>query len=246
MQLDMHVHSNISFDSKIKIGLLLKKMKFLELDGIAITDHDSIEGIQKAKDLAMNYGVKIFSAVEITTRKGHILVYGIDEQPPYKRSVEETLDWVRDHDGAVVCAHPYKIGSPSLRDEIYRHKFDAIEINAQCSLSQNKAAETAAHVMNLPIIGGSDAHYIDSVGDINTAFFDEIDDEADLVKAIKSGRYEVIYRIPITIDGELLPPIPEDELDIFDKILEEKKEPIIPTIDAANAKAKFFDLHASD
>jgi len=241
MQLDMHVHSNISFDSKIKIGLLLKKMRFLELDGIAITDHDSIEGIQKAKDLAENYGVKIFSGVEITTRKGHILAFGVDEQPPFKRSVEETLDWVRERDGAVVCAHPYKIGSPSLRDEVYKHKFDAIEINSHCSLSQNKAAETAAHVMNLPIIGGSDAHFIDDVGNINTAFYDEIEDEAELVKAIKSGRYEVIYRIPVTIEGELLPPIPEDELEIFDKILEEKEQTVIPSIEVANKKAKFFD-----
>ncbi|NHJ33080.1 MAG: PHP domain-containing protein [Asgard group archaeon] len=245
MQLDMHVHSNISFDSKIKIGLLLKKMKFLGLDGIAITDHDSIEGIQKAKDLAKNYGVKIFSAVEITTRRGHILAYGVDEQPPFKRSVEVTLDWIKERDGAAVCAHPYKVGSPSLRDEVYKHKFDAIEINAKCSLSQNKAAETAAHVMNLPILGGSDAHFIDNVGNINTSFYDEIEDEAELVKAIKSGKYEVIYRIPITIEGELLPPIPEDELDIFDKILEEQKEPVIPVIKAANKKAKFFDAQTS-
>ncbi len=246
MQIDMHVHSNISFDSKIKIGLLLKKMRFLGLDGITITDHDSMEGISKAKELAKNYGVKVFSAVEITTRKGHVLVYGIDEEPPFKRSVEETLDWVKDHDGAAVCAHPFKRASPSLKDEIYKHKFDAIEVNAKCSVSQNKAAETAAHVMNLPLIGGSDAHFIDTVGNINTSFYDEINDEAELVKAIKSGRCEVIYRIPVTIEGELLPPIPEDELDIFDKMLEEKKEPIIPTIKAANKKAKFFDAQITD
>ncbi len=246
MQIDMHVHTNVSFDSKIKIGILLKKMKFLELDGIAITDHDSIAGISKAKELAKNYGVKVFSAVEITTRKGHILVYGVEENPPFKRSVKETLDWVKDHDGAAVCAHPYKIASPSLKDEIYKHKFDAIEINAKCSVSQNKAAETASHVMNLPLIGGSDAHFIDGVGNIITSFYDEINDEAELVKAIKSGKCEVIYRIPITIEGELLPPIPEDELDIFDKILEEQKEPVIPVINAANKKARFIDVQPSD
>ncbi len=246
MQIDMHVHTNVSFDSKIKIGILLKKMKFLELDGIAITDHDSITGIPKAKELAKNYGVKVFSAVEITTRKGHILVYGVEENPPFKRSVEETLDWVKDHDGAAVCAHPYKIASPSLKDEIYKHKFDAIEINAKCSVSQNKTAETASHVMNLPLIGGSDAHFIDGVGNIITSFYDEINDEAELVKAIKSGKCEVIYRIPITIEGELLPPIPEDELDIFDKILEEQKEPVIPVIEAANKKARFIDVQPSD
>ncbi|MBK5114816.1 MAG: PHP domain-containing protein [Candidatus Heimdallarchaeota archaeon] len=246
MQIDMHVHSNISFDSKIKIGLLLKKLKLLGLDGIAITDHDSNAGTAKAKELAKNYDVKVFSAVEVTTRKGHILIYGIDDQPPFKRSVEETLDWVRDHDGAAVCAHPYKVASPSLRDYVYKHKFDAIEINAKCSMSQNKAAETIAHVMNIPLIGGSDAHFIDNVGNINTSFYNDINDEAELVKAIKDGKYEVMYRIPITIEGELLPPIPEDELDIFDKILEEKKQAVIPTIEAASSKAKFFDAQTTD
>lgn len=246
MQIDMHVHSNISFDSKIKIGILLKKIKFLGLDGFAITDHDSLEGIPKAKELAKNYGVKVFSGIEVTTRKGHVLVYGVEENPPFKRSVEETLDWVRDHDGAAVCAHPYKVASPSLRDDVYKHKFDAIEINSMCSLSQNKAAEIASYAMNLSLIGGSDAHFMDSVGKISTNFYDEITNEADLVKAIRSGRCEVMYRIPITIEGELLPPIPEDELDIFDKILDKKKEPVIPTIEAASEKAKFFDVQPSE
>ena len=51
MLVDMHIHSNYSFDSKIKLSDLLKHLKEIGLDGIVITDHDSIEGNSKAENM---------------------------------------------------------------------------------------------------------------------------------------------------------------------------------------------------
>ncbi len=240
MQVDMHVHSNASFDSKMKVDILLRNLKSIGLDGIAITDHDTLEAIPKAKEIAKNYDVKVFSAVEITTKKGHIIAYGIQEKPPYRSSVEETLDWIKDQDGLSVCTHPFRISSPSLGDDIYNHTFDALEINAKCHLSQNSAAETAATVLKIPLIGGSDAHFLSSVGLINTSFEDEITNEDELISAIRKRRCEVMYKIPVSIKGELIPPIHEEELGIFDKILE-KKKPVLPVIEASNEQVHFFD-----
>lgn len=247
MLLDLHVHTNISFDSKIKIGNLLRKLNDIGLDGIAITDHNSYEAIPKAKEIAKKYDVQVFRAIEISTRSGHILVYGIEEQPPYKHSIEDTIDWVHDRDGIIVCAHPFSLTSPSLGEIIYHNKFDALEINANCSQSANHASELAARLMNLPLIGGSDAHYLNNVGLVTTFFYDEIMNEDELIAAIKKGNCEVRYRIPIRIHAELIPAIPEEELSLMDKFIEDKKQPVIPLIEIVNGKnVRFIDSGIND
>ena len=246
MQVDLHVHSNVSFDSKIKIGILLKKMKGIGLEGIAFTDHDSNAGSLKARELAKKYDVKVFSGVEITTDSGHILAYGIYDKPPFRKSVAVTIDWIHDQGGIAVCAHPFRKSSPSLEEKVYDHKFDAIELNGRCRESINKAAELAARVLHLPLIGGSDAHYIQAVGRIYTEFYSDITNDDELIKAIKTGQCEAKYREPIRLKAELIAPIPHEELNIMDMI-KEKKEPILPIIQAtAGQKAQFFDSQPSE
>jgi predicted metal-dependent phosphoesterase TrpH len=246
MLLDLHVHTNISFDSKIKIGNLLRKLKDIGLDGIAITDHNSYEAIPRAKEIASKYDVQVFQAIEISTKEGHILAYGVEERAPYKKSVEETLEWIHDNGGIGVCAHPFSLTSPSIGELIYHHKFDGLEINASCTQSANHAAELASRLMNVPLIGGSDAHFINNVGLISTYFYDEITNEDDLIEAIRKRNCEVRYRIPIRIQAELIPPIPDEELSLMDKFIEDKKQPDIPIIvEVVNGKSvRFFDTNA--
>jgi predicted metal-dependent phosphoesterase TrpH len=247
MLLDLHVHTNISWDGKIKIGNLLRKLKEIGLDGIAITDHNSYEAIPKAKEIAVKYDVKVFQGIEISSKDGHILAYGVEEKPPYKKSVEETIEWIHDNGGAAVCAHPFSLTSPSMGEDVYHNKFDALEINASCTQSSNHAAELAARLMNVHLVGGSDAHYLNSVGLVTTFFYDEITNEDELIAAIKKGNCEVRYRIPITIQAELIPPIPDEELSLMDKFIEDKKQPEIPIIvEVVNGKSvRFFDNNSS-
>ncbi|MHA1367831.1 MAG: CehA/McbA family metallohydrolase [Candidatus Heimdallarchaeota archaeon] len=224
MHVDLHVHTNVSFDSKIKIGILLRKMKGIGLEGIAITDHDSNVGNVKARELAKKYDVKVFSGVEITTDSGHILAYGVYEKPPFRKSIAVTIDWIHDQGGIAVCAHPFRKSSPSLEEKVYDHKFDAIEINGRCRESINKAAELAAY----------------------TEFFDDITNDDELIKAIKAGQCEAKYKSPTIIKAELIAPISAEELSIMDMI-KEKKEPILPIIQTtAGQKAQFFDSQPSE
>lgn len=240
MILDLHVHSNTSFDSKIKIGILLKKLKEIGLDGIAITDHDSIAAISKAKELAKRYQVKVFSGVEISTNRGHLLAYGIEEKPIYRKSVAETIEWIKDRDGAAVCAHPFRASAPSIGDMVYEHHFDGIEINGRTKSAQNRAAEVAAKLMRITLIGGSDAHIIQRVGIISTQFHNELTNDGDLVEAIKKGQCEVKFRIPLTIQAELIPAISVKDIDLLEKYKTERK-PLAPSIKISNEKVKFFD-----
>jgi predicted metal-dependent phosphoesterase TrpH len=245
MNVDLHVHSNTSFDSKIKVSTLLKKLKEIGLEGIVITDHDSNVGNVKAREQAKKYDVKVFSGVEITTDSGHILAYGVYEKPPYRKSVGVTIDWIHDQGGIAICAHPFRKSSPSLEEKVYDHNFDAIEINGRCQESQNRAAALAARVLDLPLVGGSDAHYIHRVGHIYTEFTTEITNDDELLKAIKTGQCIPKYRTPVSIKGELIAPIPAEELNIMDMI-KETKEKVLPIISTTGQKAQFFDSQPSE
>lgn len=240
MIIDLHVHSNTSFDSKIKIGILLKKLKEIGLDGIAITDHDSVAGIPKAKELAKKYHVKVFTGVEISTNRGHLLAYGIDEKPIYRKSVAETIDWIKDRDGAAVCAHPFRASAPSIGDMVYEHHFDGIELNGRTKSTQNRAAEVAAKLMKITLVGGSDAHMIQRVGKISTQFHNEFTNDGDLVQAIRKGQCDVKLKIPITIKAQLIPAISAKDIDILEKYKPERR-PLAPIIKVSNEKVKFID-----
>ncbi len=215
-------------------------MKAIGLDGIAITDHDSIAAILKAKDVARKYNVKVFTGVEISTQRGHLLAYGIDEKPIYRKSVAETIDWIKDRDGAAVCAHPFRASAPSIGDKVYEHHFDGIELNGRTKSAQNRAAEVAAKLMRITLVGGSDAHYIERVGTISTQFHNELENDDDLVNAIRKGQCDVKHKIPTTIKAELIPAISPKDITILEKYKAERK-PTTSIIKVSNEKLKFFD-----
>ena len=79
--IDLHVHTTASdglFTPEEVVRWAYKK----KLSAIAITDHDSVDGIQAAVDEGMKYSVRIIPGIEINTDyKGlevHILGYYID------------------------------------------------------------------------------------------------------------------------------------------------------------------------
>jgi hypothetical protein len=241
MRLDLHVHSDYSFDSKIDIKTILNKLPTLGLDGIVFTDHDSVNAYPKAKELAEKLDVKVFSGVEITTKEGHILAYGITDDPPYHRSVDETIEWIHDNNGAAVCAHPFRTTAPSLAEKVYQNRFDALEINGRCTFSQNRAAGYAANMLNVSLVGGSDAHYLSKVGRIATIFHEEIETDGDLVEAIIKGNCEVYYQTPEVITEKLMEAVPLKDITIITNS-RQKKEEIFPVLAARGTKeAKFFD-----
>jgi len=242
MLIDMHVHSNVSDDSKIKVGLLIRKLNELKFQGVAITDHNSLEAIPKAKEIGKKYGIKVFSAVEISTREGHILAYGITEQPPRRIGVAETIEWVHDHGGVACCAHPFRKYEHSVGENVYHYHFDAVEINGRSFFSQNRAAELASKLMNVSLLGGSDAHYLQSVGRVATNFFEEIENEEQLIEAIRKGECEVHYNIQKSYKPELIQAIPKDELSLLEKFIEMKRTPEIPLIESKGSKVHFIDV----
>jgi predicted metal-dependent phosphoesterase TrpH len=184
---DLHVHTDAS-DSIVSPEEALLLAKQAGMDGIAITDHDTMEGYEEAKKFAKKIGIILIPAVEITTALGDILAYGVTKMP--EGTIVEIFDKIHAEGGAAAIAHPYasfrQINFHEIIDTI-KHNIDAIEIyNAMTPLEDNVKAMELAKKTGLPGIGGSDAHFPDAVG---TAF--TVTNIENVIEAIKKGQTKV-------------------------------------------------------
>jgi len=131
------------------------------LDGLAITDHNTIAG---ALELAKVAPFIIIIGEEIRTPQGEIIGLFLHEEIPPGLSPEETIRAIRRQGGVVYLPHPLDRlrRSPLKQQTLYAilDQVDAMEtFNARMTLPQdNLRARRLAAERGLPGGGGSDAH----------------------------------------------------------------------------------------
>ncbi|HEX2141174.1 MAG TPA: PHP-associated domain-containing protein [Candidatus Limnocylindria bacterium] len=175
---DMHLHTLYS-DGTAEVRALLDHVEqHTDLDLIAVTDHERIDGAVRARELAADggYSFEVVVGEEITTRRGHLLALFIEERIPPLRPITETLERIHDQGGLAIAAHPMAPLTPSLgrrtllelhADRDPRHRLDAIEILNPSAAG--RARRLARHhlnedVLHLTEVGNSDAHVLEHVG----------------------------------------------------------------------------------
>lgn len=98
-EVDLHIHSTAS-DGALTPTQLVARAGRLALKVIAITDHDSTEGVSEAQAAGPRYGVEVISGVEINTdvpgSEVHVLGYYVDPGHP-----ELTAQLARLRDGRI-------------------------------------------------------------------------------------------------------------------------------------------------
>ena len=80
MKADLHLHSTAS-DGTLAPNELVVLAAELGFTHLALTDHDSVEGIQAAYDAAQDCGIELITGVELSCgaqKEIHILGYGFD------------------------------------------------------------------------------------------------------------------------------------------------------------------------
>ena len=75
LKLDLHIHSQYSEDGTGTIKEIIKNLQKKELNGMALTDHNTVEGGLKALKIAPKDFV-VIPGIEISTADGHII--GLD------------------------------------------------------------------------------------------------------------------------------------------------------------------------
>ncbi|MDD5070600.1 MAG: PHP domain-containing protein [Candidatus Omnitrophica bacterium] len=91
---DLHIHSTHS-DSALTVKEIIEKANIRGLRAIALTDHDTVSGLDEAKDLGSSRGIEVISGIEISAQhfdsEIHILGYFIDHNAPEIKSAVATI-----------------------------------------------------------------------------------------------------------------------------------------------------------
>lgn len=173
---DLHLHTLYS-DGTARLADLLDWIEQrTDLDVVAITDHDRIDGALRAAGIhaAGDYHFELVVGEEITTRSGHVVGLFLREPIPALRPVAETVERIHAQGGLAVAAHPLgvflSLGSGSLRrlqaDPRPERHLDAVElINPSLGgrLRHRALAQLNARELKLPGLGSSDAHVLETV-----------------------------------------------------------------------------------
>lgn len=167
-RVDLHLHTVFSGDSTISPKLVVEQLHAHPLiKGVAITDHNTLEGYFQVSKLATVYeDLLILPGIEISTEKGDIIVLGVEEKPGYPMILNSVIEFAKEKDGVIIIPHPYRsMGIGDLAGDIDAH---AIEIlNPTATPKENMLARELAETKNLPGVAGTDAH---NAGEMWTVF----------------------------------------------------------------------------
>ncbi|MBX3014667.1 MAG: PHP domain-containing protein [Caldilineaceae bacterium] len=179
---DLHIHTAYSKDGTATVAAVLAHVaRHTDLDVIAITDHDEIDGALEALELAPRYGIEVIPGCEVTTAEGHLLALYITEPVPAQLSLVETIAYVTQLGGLCVAAHPggrwpwclqehhlrHALQTPNLADtlvglEAYNASLPNLGVNRQAAIMQQQ--------LGLAQVACSDAHVLSMIGQGATAF----------------------------------------------------------------------------
>ncbi len=194
MRIDLHCHSKYSHDNLLEPGELIEHAIKVNLDGVCFTEHNSLVASKPVERISTPEGFYVFRGIEISTDRGHLLVYGLrdDSWNIWNRNnyldVFQVLKIVHGLGGICVPAHPF-MGWDSFGDDVLTiDGFDALETHSgKSSEEENRKAINAARMRNLPSIGGSDCHHKEQVGRAFTQFKNRVHTMEELIGEIREG-----------------------------------------------------------
>ena len=192
LRIDLHLHTHYSEDGKTTLKEAIQYAKKRRLDGIAVTDHDTVQGAVK---LAKQKDLLVIPGIEVSSRHGHVLGLNVTEPIEPELDITETVKRIRLLGGIAVIAHPAVVIKTGMGTTIKSASgIDAVEvINASAfpfSLSTYLSRRLALR-LGLPQTGGSDSHYPEEIGNAYT-IIDANSNPDDVIEAIREGRTEPV------------------------------------------------------
>jgi predicted metal-dependent phosphoesterase TrpH len=100
MKIDLHIHSENCSDGRMTLHEIFEEASGRHIELISITDHDSIDCQESAKELADQYGIQYLYGLELNVSFSH---------PGYRNSKPVSLDFL---------AYQYDIQYPPLKQKL--------------------------------------------------------------------------------------------------------------------------------
>jgi predicted metal-dependent phosphoesterase TrpH len=180
---DMHIHSIASDGTASAAEILDYVEKHTPLHVIGIADHERIEAAVECRRLALERGsrVEVVVAEEVTTRSGHLLGVFLQAQLQRGQRLETTVAEIHEQGGLAIVPHPFSAFTLGMRKHailrVHESRdplvyWDALEGYNPSTAGRYGRAATAriAAELGLPLVGNSDAHTLDTIGDGYTTF----------------------------------------------------------------------------
>ncbi len=202
LKFDLHVHTSASADGQSGIEEIINRAVKLGLKGVAITDHDEIGMVEEAERYVRRLGADgedflIIPGIEVSTRRGHLIVLGVRELIQPGMEIDETIRVAREMGGTIIAPHPFHPFRHGIGD-ISGMDVDAVEtLNSRYITGfSNWRAGRMADRLGRPAVSGSDAHVVDTVGFGTTEV--EVDGTLSVdgvLSAIRSGRVRAAVKM---------------------------------------------------
>lgn len=159
-KIDLHVHSCYSNDGIGSPHDLIKSLQKRGLQGMALTDHNTIKGYHAIEKM-LPKDFLVIPSVEISTADGHLLAINVKENIKAHCPIEDTVELVIDAGGEPIVPHLFRLLSGIKKGKLrtIQKKVSAIEVFNGCSIpNSNLKTAKIAHEFNLGGTGGSDSH----------------------------------------------------------------------------------------
>ncbi|SFG45520.1 hypothetical protein SAMN04488063_2102 [Halopelagius inordinatus] len=193
LAVDLHSHTRFyhahpgrpTWYDALGLDLLTGAAKRRGLDAVAVTNHDYAYSADRS--------FPTVPGVEISTTLGHLVVVGPNppsRTTPGELEPNEAVELAHDRGCAAILAHPYRNGTLLDSDA----EFDAIELNGKNPEHVVQTRELAER-LELPLVGGSDAHFPFEVGRAYTRVDADAPTPEAVAEAIRDGDVEPVVKL---------------------------------------------------
>ena len=115
LKVETHLHT-LHSDGQHSVAAMFEACHSAGYDAVALTDHNTLSGLDEAEAAAERLGLVLLPGVEVTTFRGHAVVLGVSRVPEWRDLEERGIDALADDvhaDGGLLCvSHPAALGSP--------------------------------------------------------------------------------------------------------------------------------------
>jgi len=196
MLFDVHTHTNLSSCSVNNIHEMIDIANHIGLDGICITDHQTMDIRNDIKEGTQENGVVVIIGMEYDTPGGDFLLFGPYEHISTDMDAGCLLNHVGVTGGIAIAAHPFRTDRPVNDRFLGKGLTTVIEsINGRNSDIENVKADKWNKKYKLAGVGGSDAHTPGELGTVVTRFSMPIHSRGDFIYALKNDTYHPEWRV---------------------------------------------------
>src|SRR5207248_8683017 len=115
LKVETHLHT-LHSDGQHSVTAMFESCGSAGYGAVALTDHNTLSGLDEALDAAQRLGLICVPGVEVTTFRGHAITLGVSRVPEWRELNERGMDAlasdVHGQQGVVCIAHPARLGSP--------------------------------------------------------------------------------------------------------------------------------------